>query len=118
MALLCGCPSSPGGQIDQNSRTPECSAELKGALEAIKHELGFGYDVTDKDGDVLMTTGTIAKRYARDGVTVSLEFGLDPGDANCNLVAYKMTRSMPGETTITGSQGRVPLEQCTCTAAK
>lgn len=117
-ATLCGCPTSPNGKIDETSKTPACSAELRGALEATKRELGFGYEVAEGDGDTLMNTGTIAKRYARDGVKVSLDFGLAPQDTGCSLVAYKMTRTEPGRSTTSGTQGRVPLTQCTCSAAE
>ncbi len=116
-ALSLGCPgSSPNGRVAEDSKTPECSAELTQALRATKRELGFAFEVADSDGAALIDNGMVAKRYARDGVTVSLEFGLDPGEAGCSLVAYKMTRSEPGRTTTTGTQGRVPLTHCTCTA--
>ena len=99
-----------------DSKSPECSQELRGGLEAVRRDLGFAYEVGPDDGDTLMNNGAIAKAYARDGIKVSLEFGLEPSEAGCKLVAYKMTRSAPGETTVSGTQGSVALSQCTCVA--
>lgn len=114
--LLCGCFSPPGGQITESSKTPACRAELTGALNAVKRDRGLGFDVSERDVDVLMNSGTASKNYARDGIRISMDFGLEPTEGGCSLVAYKMTRSEPGSTTTTGRQGSVALTQCTCTA--
>lgn len=116
LALLSACTDPPDARLTAASREdPACKTELVAALEALRDALGLGFEVQASDADTLAERGDLAKRYSRDAVAYTSEFGLDLADDVCAVQLWSMTEQRPGSTvTHTGDFGAVPLELCRC----
>ncbi len=105
----------PRDRITEESRTPECRADLEGALETFSADFGLDYYVDDDDAQTLIDEGRLAKEYAGLGVLYVAHFGLDQQSDGCHLKFYKRTSRQPGQSGSTlGNYGTVPLERCVC----
>jgi hypothetical protein len=114
LGLLMGC--SPKGAIAESSKTDECRADVVGALQAFKRDLGLSFAVSTADADTLFTEGTVGKSYARDGARHQVRFGLDVRDGGgCTLRMFQRTVREPGSSKTTrGNYGTVEMNVCRC----
>jgi hypothetical protein len=113
MSLACGAPK---GAIAESSKTDECRADIVGALEAFKRDLGFDFEVSDADAGSVFAEAQVAKSYGRDGVRHEVRFGLDVADdGGCTLRLFERRTSQPGSSTMTrGNYGSASLQACRC----